>query len=382
MWLRRFLLLGLGVMGIGALLQSQVFAADPKDAAGGVTAPKAAAVRADDVKAAETQAAEKRKAAQVAGQVARDAAASLAKVRQSLVEAARRERQLDTDARRLRVALHALQNEVKEKTENLAREQARAAETSSALLKVSRLPPEAMLLAPSAPLDSLRAGVLLRSALPLLEARAASLSEDLNALKLLQKQLEERRLAAEVGQGRLDQERATLTALLAERRRAASQLSAEHAQLRDEAAALAQNAADLKELMAKVAISRLPPPPRRKGATAMPVLGEVLTGFGQTDSFGVKSQGLILKAEAGAPIVAPQGGRVAFAGPFKGYGLILILTQADGYHALLSGFGRIDVGVGDTVEAGEPVGVIADGDAPSFYYELRRNGEPVDPLRP
>jgi septal ring factor EnvC (AmiA/AmiB activator) len=84
-------------------------------------------------------------------------------------------------------------------------------------------------------------------------------------------------------------------------------------------------------------------------------------------------------------VVAPCGGRVVFATSFRSYGLLLIVDCGGGYHAVLAGFDRLDVKVGQQVAAGEPVGVMpawepgASGSRPSLYVELRREGQPVNP---
>jgi septal ring factor EnvC (AmiA/AmiB activator) len=71
-----------------------------------------------------------------------------------------------------------------------------------------------------------------------------------------------------------------------------------------------------------------------------------------------------------------------FAGPFRTYGLILIIEHSEGYHTLLAGLGRIDAVVGQSVTTGEPVGTAGSAETgyPSIYVELRRNGQPIDPL--
>jgi murein hydrolase activator len=68
-------------------------------------------------------------------------------------------------------------------------------------------------------------------------------------------------------------------------------------------------------------------------------------------------------------------------GPFRGYGLILIIEHGEGYHSLLSGLGRIDGDVGQWVLAGEPVGAMgpATEGNPRLYLELRRQGHPINP---
>ncbi|MEJ0018739.1 MAG: peptidoglycan DD-metalloendopeptidase family protein [Acetobacteraceae bacterium] len=76
---------------------------------------------------------------------------------------------------------------------------------------------------------------------------------------------------------------------------------------------------------------------------------------------------------------------MAFAAAFRSYGLLLIVDCGGGYHAVLAGFERLDVKVGQSVAAGEPVGVMpgwepgGSGSRPALYVELRRDGQPVNP---
>ncbi|MSO89819.1 MAG: hypothetical protein EXQ89_07640 [Rhodospirillaceae bacterium] len=78
----------------------------------------------------------------------------------------------------------------------------------------------------------------------------------------------------------------------------------------------------------------------------------------------------------------PMQGIVAFAGPFRQYGEILILDHGDGYHSLIAGLARVDSVPGQWVAAGEPIGVMGrpNGGVPSLYVELRRREQPINPL--
>ena len=83
--------------------------------------------------------------------------------------------------------------------------------------------------------------------------------------------------------------------------------------------------------------------------------------------------------------MAPRDGEVRFAGPFRDYGNILILAHADEYHSLIIGAGRLDAVIGQMVLAGEPVAVTPSPQSPdsgdsSIYFELRQNGQPIDPV--
>ncbi len=117
----------------------------------------------------------------------------------------------------------------------------------------------------------------------------------------------------------------------------------------------------------------------------LPASGDIILSYGAVDAFGEPSQGLTLSVYPGAPAVSPLDGVVRYAGPMRGYGDILIVEHSDGYHSLITGLGRIDVGVGQPLLAGEPIGVTplpqnGDSGTPSLYFELRRDGTPVDPL--
>jgi septal ring factor EnvC (AmiA/AmiB activator) len=80
-----------------------------------------------------------------------------------------------------------------------------------------------------------------------------------------------------------------------------------------------------------------------------------------------------------------SSGRVDFAAPFRSYGELLIVDCGGGYAFVLAGFSRLDVQVGQSIEAGEPVGVTPDWDPrngasrPKLYMELRKDGLPVNP---
>ena len=88
---------------------------------------------------------------------------------------------------------------------------------------------------------------------------------------------------------------------------------------------------------------------------------------------------ITLAPRASAQIIAPAGGRVAFAGPYRGYGRIVIIEHGGGWTSLVTGLGRVDVQVGQQLVSGSPLGIAAARN-PAVTLELRRAGEPVNPL--
>ena len=119
-----------------------------------------------------------------------------------------------------------------------------------------------------------------------------------------------------------------------------------------------------------------------RGAFSTPARGQLVSSFNETTALGFTTKGIVIQTRATAQIVAPYDGRVAFAGRFREYGLLLIIDHGEGYHTLLAGMGRIDVLLDQRVLVGEPVGVmesIAEA-KPRLYVELRRDGHPINPL--
>jgi septal ring factor EnvC (AmiA/AmiB activator) len=115
-----------------------------------------------------------------------------------------------------------------------------------------------------------------------------------------------------------------------------------------------------------------------------PVAGTIARAYGEATEAG-PATGVSYSTPPSARVVSPCGGRVVFADVFRSYGLLLIVDCGGGYHAVLAGFDRLDTKVGESVQAGEPVGVMpawepgGTGRRPSLYVELRHDGQPVNP---
>jgi septal ring factor EnvC (AmiA/AmiB activator) len=87
----------------------------------------------------------------------------------------------------------------------------------------------------------------------------------------------------------------------------------------------------------------------------------------------------MLLPQPGALVIAPASGRVAFAGPYRGYGRIMIIEHPGGWTTLITGLARIDKSVGDALLQGAPIG-LAEASRPTISVELRKDGVPVNPL--
>ena len=124
-----------------------------------------------------------------------------------------------------------------------------------------------------------------------------------------------------------------------------------------------------------------------------PVNGTLVQKFGTRTETAGTIKGVAIETRPGAQIVATFDGQIVFEGPFRGYGQILIIEHAGGYHTILAGLDRVVVEVGQWLKAGEPIGRMGasakleagqpenePGNArPRLYVELRRDGQPFDP---
>jgi murein hydrolase activator len=110
----------------------------------------------------------------------------------------------------------------------------------------------------------------------------------------------------------------------------------------------------------------------------MPVSGRIVTGFGDATG-GTRSIGVTLAPAAGAQVVAPASGRVAFAGDYRGFGRIVIIDHDGGWTSLVTNLGRLHVAVAAKVLQGSPLGLAGPG-RPKVTIELRKDGAPVNPL--
>jgi murein hydrolase activator len=109
---------------------------------------------------------------------------------------------------------------------------------------------------------------------------------------------------------------------------------------------------------------------------SLPVQGRLVTGVGEISDGGVHARGLTFETRAEAPVIAPAGGRVVYAAPFRRYGNVVILDHGRGWLTVLTDLGSLDVRSGQIVARGSPLGRTGTG-APHVTVELRRNGRPV-----
>ena len=101
-----------------------------------------------------------------------------------------------------------------------------------------------------------------------------------------------------------------------------------------------------------------------------------MTGVGEISDAGVHARGLTFATASGAPVVAPAGGRIVYAAPFRSYGHIVIIDHGRGWSSVITDLASIEVRRGAIVRRGAPLGR-AEEREPQVTVELRREGRPV-----
>lgn len=262
----------------------------------------------------------------------------------------------------------------------------------AALQNLAWKPTEALLAQPLPPEDTLRSALLLREAVPRLEYSTEGLRKDLAKIASLTTAIRAQYAQIKTMAKRLEQKHRNMDGLIKKKSKLQSTFASESTRQKEKANSLAKQARDLKDLL-----SRLDEESKRqrqlrketgvpagafmaaRGKIPYPVRGNIIKKYGEMTESGITSKGLIMRTRQNAQVIAPYDGTVLFAGPFRGYGELLIIEHGDGYHTLLAGIGRLDTSVGQSLLAGEPVGIMVADSTPTLYIELRRNGQPINP---
>ena len=362
-------------------------------------------------------------------QQARDADQAFARVRAETAALAARVQQAEAAIDLADAELQLVQGQRGMLEQELAQRREPIVRLTGALQTLVRRPLSLSLLRPGSLRETVYLGAVLDSTIPQVRARTVDLRSDLDRARKLEgdaaqlagarreteaelaqsqqalaAQAERQRLAARRANGAANRE-ATRALALAERARDLDGLIGdleEAGGLRERLAALqgpvlrpsnlsAARAAEGGESNVSAATTprvadasseiqnARPPSPYR-----LPVDGKIAAGFGESDGGGTRASGLALVARANAQVVAPAKGRVVFAGPYRGFGQIVIIEHTRGWTSLVTGMSAALVEVGDDLVAGSPlgraIGANPSGGAMPLTLELRRAGKPVNPL--
>lgn len=126
--------------------------------------------------------------------------------------------------------------------------------------------------------------------------------------------------------------------------------------------------------------------PPGTGQLMYPTIGPVTSNFGWrthpilgTERFHA---GIDFGADYGSLIYASAEGRVIYADWYGGYGNAVIIDHGNGMTTLYAHCSELYVKDGDVVAKGQPIATVGStgfSTGPHLHFELRANGEPIDP---
>lgn len=332
---------------------------------------------------------------------------------------------------RMESELETLRADLKKAEENFVVEDDNLIKTLSALQNLALKPTEALFVQPLTPVEIIRSAMLLREAVPYLQENAARIREDLEKIEA-QKNLVEKQVARIIRQKKiLEKEHEQMKALVQRKSKIRNAVEIKSVKAKKKVEQLASQANDLRDLLNKLEKQRQEKLRRQeeerrrlaelkaaearraaeetkkleekqradlikfkpevinevgenfvkaKGHLLRPARGPVVTAYGEQMSKGITSKGIIIKTRSQAQVISPYDGTVIFAGPFRGYGNLIIIEHGQGYLSLLAGLEEVDCELGQMLLAGEPVGQMPESGDARLYIELRKDNHPVNPL--
>ncbi|MDH3978247.1 MAG: peptidoglycan DD-metalloendopeptidase family protein [Gammaproteobacteria bacterium] len=154
-------------------------------------------------------------------------------------------------------------------------------------------------------------------------------------------------------------------------------------QLRLQAAERQALVDELTQALTSLPVGDSEPFAKAKGRLEWPAKGKISKRFGASRAGGrLRWDGVLIAAQAGREVQAVYNGRVVYADWLPGMGLLVIMDHGSGYLSLYGHNQDVVAEVGDWVSPGMVIAHVGDsgGQAtPGLYFEIRKDGKPLDP---
>lgn len=210
-----------------------------------------------------------------------------------------------------------------------------------------------------------------------IEAQEANLSADLAELRAAEAQLA-------VLEDEMQKASNALDAVYEDQRSLLAAYDAEIEEIEVEIAALEKEEASIRKLIAQQTKAAGTSP----GLLRRPVPGAISSGFGPRihpiHGYSLMHNGVDMSGGTGQPIAAAAAGTVIFAGVKGGYGNSIMIDHGGGMVTLYAHQSQFAVSSGASVKAGQVIGYVGStgvSTGPHLHFEVRINGNPVNPAK-
>lgn len=339
----------------------------------------------------------------------------ISSISREMVKRARVIQNQEEKVSRMESELKKLETDLKKAEENFITEDKNLIKTLSALQSLALKPTEALLVQPLTPVEVIRSAMLLRETIPTLEQKASMIKKDLEQIEKKKKLVQAQMDKVNKQNKKLEQDQVKLKDLAKRKAKVKTAVEKKTLEAKKEVDKLAAQANDIRDLLSRLEKERQVRLKKEeeerhklvaeqqesdlkntkpegikevgkafikaKGKMAMPARGALIVGYGQETVKGVTSKGITIQTRDVAQVTSIFDGTVIFAGPFRGYGNLIIVEHGEGHLTLLAGLSSIDCEIGQLLLAGEPVGLMGTGEAETnLYVEIREDNKPVNPL--
>lgn len=349
--------------------------------------------------------------------------AELKRLREGLIDAAAKAQSYERASRDVSNRLQALNREVSQISEKISESRDSMAGLLTVLQRLERNPPPAIAVIPQDAVRAAQAARLMSSITNRLAIQSDTLTTDLKKLEALQIEISSEQRKLVDSEKDLSIRREQISNSVKQKRKLEASIAKRSAEQETRIAKLTNEAKDLKALIAafekraRTAAPRVKPPkpgsalrgqngsiptpilkPRAdrppepyipapdtarfadaRGALRAPVQGKITRKYRSKNADGSRETGYTVATRPRAQVIAPYTGRIAFAGPFKTHGNVLMLDVGDNYFIVLTGLSKTNNAEGQSVSAGEPIGEMGPSGAERLYIEFWKNGTPIDP---
>jgi septal ring factor EnvC (AmiA/AmiB activator) len=278
--------------------------------------------------------------------------------------------------------------------------EAEIADLLGVLQTIGAAPAPVLMLHPNGPQGSARAGMMLASVTPALNARVTELRADLEEAETLRLLQQSAVSTLEEGLAGVQQARAELSQALADRTDLPKRFTEDPVRT----AILISSTETLEGFasgLSEITDEDIPPTAaditERKGAVPLPAQGVVLRRAGQPDSAGITRPGILLATRPRALVTTPTPATIRYRGPLLDLGNVVILEPQNDMLFVLSGLEEVYGETGEVLPEGSPVGLMGGAElemgtflstssegtgtdrSETLYIEVREGGAPVDP---
>lgn len=271
----------------------------------------------------------------------------------------------------------------------------RIAQLLGVLSRIEAQPAPILLLHPTGPIGSVRAGMMLAEVTPALQAEAEALRGKLSELADLRALQKSAGITLTNGLDAAQTARTTLAEAIADRTELPRRFTEDPDELRN----LLQSADTLDAFAAGLTLDPNATSgfTSAKGSLEVPALGTLLLRPGEVDARGIARPGLTIATRPAALVVSPWAATIRYRGPLLDYGNVMIIEPGDGYLLVIAGLRDVYGEVGEVVVKGAALGLMGGGvqgisdllapenaagtarETETLYIELRSGADVVDP---